>query len=217
MVNTEEQRLDLIKYCDYFIDLLGSFPQVDHTPEGRMKAQVIWLKERAENNDLTLPVDNNLLSTIRYIYTDGVLMFHASSPDRAYREIEVPMQRIIAIAKNGKLIYKPEYATFAVRYVEALISVLKGASRSLSDEETGLIDELADIKAGLSNGLLVPPLGNPKGLYPNYLAVDTYNPTISDLPKGKEYIKTISSIVFSGTRPDAWVDLEAADEDTKNL
>lgn len=217
MPNTKEQLSDLIKYCDYFIQLFDEFSQVDDTPEGRMKAQVVWLKERAENNNLPLPVDREMLSTIRYVYTDGTLNFHASSPENAYREIEVPMQRIISIAKNGKLLFKKEYKEYAIRYIDSLISVLKHSERKLNKDEINLISELENIKVGLDDGSIIPPLGNPKNVFPAYLAVDRYNPTISDLPDGKILIKTISSIVFNGVRPDSWINVEAADEDTASL
>ncbi|WP_369985194.1 hypothetical protein [Thalassolituus sp.] len=217
MPNTKEQLCDLIEYCDYFIRLFDNFPQVDDTPEGRMKAQVIWLKERAENNDLTLPVDKEMLSTIRYIYTDGTLSFHATSPENAYKEIEVPMQRIISIAKNAKLLFKREYVKYACRYIDKLISLLKNAERKLTTDEDNLIHELEEIKDGLEEGSIIPPLGNPKNIYPSYLAVDRYNPTISDLPDGKFLIKTISAIVFNGVRPDSWIDIRSADEETKEL
>ncbi len=182
-----------------------------------MKAQVIWLKERAENNDLTLPVDKEMFSTIRYIYTDGTLSFHATSPENAYKEIEVPMQRIISIAKNAKLLFKREYVKYACRYIDKLISLLKNAERKLTTDEDNLIHELEEIKDGLEEGSIIPPLGNPKNIYPSYLAVDRYNPTISDLPDGKFLIKTISAIVFNGVRPDSWIDIRSADEETKEL
>ena len=66
MPNTEEQRLDLIEQCDVLLNgLLASFDPIDETPEGRMITQLKWLKERAENHDLPLPV----VSTIRYLCT----------------------------------------------------------------------------------------------------------------------------------------------------
>lgn len=213
----KEQISDLIEYCDYFIFLLDSHSKSDDTPEGNMKAQVIWIKERAQNNDISLPIDKEMLSTIRYIYADGTLNHHASSPENVYREIEVPMQRIISIAKNAKLLFKMEYEEYASRYIEALISLLESAERKLTTDENNLIYELEEIKDGLRNGTVIPPLGNPKDIYPSYLAVDRYNPTISDLPGAKFLIKSISAIVFNGVRPDSWIDIKSADEETKEL
>ncbi|HFB63996.1 MAG TPA: hypothetical protein ENJ60_00510 [Aeromonadales bacterium] len=57
MVDTEEQRLDIIKNCNLLLDgYLSHFKQTDDSPQGRMSTQLKWLKERAENHDLPLPV-----------------------------------------------------------------------------------------------------------------------------------------------------------------
>ena len=98
MPNTEEQRLDLIEQCDVLLNgLLASFDPIDETPEGRMITQLKWLKERADNHDLRLPVDPVYLSTIRYIYTNGDLCHHASAPDKAWEEIYPSLFKILDI------------------------------------------------------------------------------------------------------------------------
>src|SRR5690606_1882036 len=75
MPNTNEQRLDVIENCNILLNgVLKPFAQTDDTPEGRMITQLKWLKERAENNDLSLPVDPIKISSLRYIYTDGELL-----------------------------------------------------------------------------------------------------------------------------------------------
>ena len=62
MPNTEEQRLDIIDNCTILLDgILKPFDQTDDTPEGRMITQLKWLKERAENHDLPLPVKEEKL------------------------------------------------------------------------------------------------------------------------------------------------------------
>ena len=55
MLNTEEQRLDVVDNCNVLLrGVLNSFEQTDNTPEGRLISQLLWLKERAEKNELQL-------------------------------------------------------------------------------------------------------------------------------------------------------------------
>ena len=56
-----------------------------------------------------------------------------------------------------------------------------------------LISELENIKASAVSF----STRKPQEYFSCYLAVDRYNPTISDLPDGKKLIKTISVIVFN--------------------
>jgi len=79
MPNTEEQRLDIIDNCNILLEgILKPFDQTDDTPEGRMITQLKWLRERAENHDLSLPVDKGMLATLLYIYTNGDICHLAS-------------------------------------------------------------------------------------------------------------------------------------------
>jgi hypothetical protein len=216
MPNTEEQRLDLIENCNLLLNgILVPFEQTDNTPEGRMITQLKWLKERAENHDLPLPVDPDKLATIRYVYTDGELCRHASSPEKAWEEIEVPQKKIITLAKKGDLLYRPEYETYALRCIDTLIHTLKNADRLLDQYEEGLINELGQIKNELKEKKIMPPLGSPKPAYPNYLKVDTYHPSIGDLANGKATLKQVSNLIFNGIRPDTWLTPELADKETQ--
>jgi chaperonin cofactor prefoldin len=217
MPNTNEQRIDIIMNCDLLLSIFEKFEQTDLTPEGRLKAQLNWLKERAINNDLPLPVNPDYLSTLRYIYTDGTLNFHASSPDKASEEIEVPMERIIALAKNGNFLYKKEYKECAIKTIELLIEVLEKSPRTLSSSEKSSINEIKSIKSDLTNDVITPPLGNCIKKYPNYYKVDTYNPSISDLNNGRVLIKTISNMIFNGIRPDLWVTPQDAEIEIEKL
>ncbi|HFB65136.1 MAG TPA: hypothetical protein ENJ60_06305, partial [Aeromonadales bacterium] len=72
MVDTEEQRLDIIKNCNLLLKgYLSHFKQTDNSAQGRMITQLKWLKERAENHDLPLPVPREKLGSLLYIYTNG--------------------------------------------------------------------------------------------------------------------------------------------------
>ncbi|MGR5150175.1 hypothetical protein ACQKP8_26965, partial [Photobacterium alginatilyticum] len=73
MTTTSEQHLDIIDNCNLLLNKFAGFDSTDNTPEGRMIAQLTWLKERAENHDLPLPVKPEMLGTLRYIYMDGTL------------------------------------------------------------------------------------------------------------------------------------------------
>ncbi len=70
MPNTDEQRLDIIENCTLLLEgPLKPFNQTDNTAEGRMITQCKWLKERAENHDLALPVQRRETGIHRCIFT----------------------------------------------------------------------------------------------------------------------------------------------------
>ncbi|MBL1276540.1 MAG: hypothetical protein COB30_010660 [Ectothiorhodospiraceae bacterium] len=216
MPNTEEQRLDLIENCTLLLEgPLKPFKQTDNTAEGRMITQCQWLKERAENHDLPLPVKEGKLGSLLYIYTNGEL-FTATSTKDEIRRVETMMQRIIRLAYKGQLLMKPPYiyTPYALRSIDALITVLETAPRPLSQYEQGLIPDLKEIKQLLDEGKIEPPLGAYKPRYPNFIKAER---SIRDIPNGKDYFFTVSDLIFNGVRPDSWLTVEDADRDTRRL
>jgi len=214
MPNTEEQRLDLIENCTRLLEgPLKPFSQTDNTAEGRMITQCQWLKERAENHDLPLPVKEGKLGSLLYIYTNGEL-FTANSKKEDIRRVEIIMDRIISLADEGKLLMKPLYTPYALRSMDALIKLLKTAPRPLSQYEQGLIPDLEQLKQLLNEGKIEPPLGAYKPEYPNFIKVER---SIKDIPHGKECFYTVSDLIFNGVRPDSWLTPEDAARETQNL
>ncbi|MFW5444568.1 MAG: hypothetical protein ACKE51_09725 [Methylococcaceae bacterium] len=221
MPNTNEQRLDLIENCNILLKKFKGFEQVDDTPEGRMIAQLNWLKERAENNGLPLPVDEGMLGTLRYIYTDGTLSHHASNPDdRAciYSEIELPMIRLLSLAREGELLLKPKYHHYALRYMDALLKILLQPERPLKQYEQGVIDEVKQLRQILADNKTELPLMSHVPDYKNLIEVRGFSKvSIDDLPNGKALCKTVESFMFEGIRPDSWLTPEDADRETQAL
>ena len=214
MPNTEEQRLDLIENCTLLLEgPLKPFSQTDNTAEGRMITQCQWLKERAENHDMPLPVKEGKLGSLLYIYTNGEL-FTATSTKDEIRDVEMIMDRIISLADEGQLLMKPIYTPYALRSIDALITLLQTAPRPLSQYEQGLIPDLKEIKQLLDEGKIEPPLGAYKPKYPNFIKTER---SIRDIPNGKDYFFTVSDLIFNGVRPDSWLTPEAADRETRNL
>lgn len=222
MPNTEEQRLDIIEISDFLLEgVLQSFDQTDDTPEGRMITQLKWLKERAENHDLPLPVDPVNLSTLRYVYTDGELCRDASKPDdpaSVWLEVERPLGHLLSLTKYARLIIKPPYYPYTLRLIDALKHLLLHAERSLSENEQGLIPELEQLQLVISNSKIELPLISYLPDYPNFRKVFRMNKSsIDDLPNGKYLCKTVANLVFEGVRPDTWLTPEDADRETQNL
>ncbi len=214
MPNTEEQRLDLIENCILLLEgPLKPFNQTDNTPEGRMITQCKWLKERAENHDLSLPVKEGKLGSLLYIYTNGDL-FTADSTKEAIRDTEVKMQRIIRLAYKSQLLAKPPYTPYALRSIDALIKLLETAPRPLDQYEQGLIPDLKQLRQLLDEGKIEPPLGAYMPKYPNFIEVKR---SIKNLPSGKNYFYTVSDFIFNGVRPDTWLTPEDADRETRSL
>ena len=214
MPNTEEQRLDLIENCTLLLEgVLKPFNQTDNTAEGRMITQCQWLKERAENHDLPLPVKEGKLGSLLYIYTNGEL-FTANSTKEDIRRVEIIMKRIIRLTYKGQLLIKPIYYPYALRSMDALIKLLKTAPRPLSQYEQGLIPDLEQLKQLLDEGKIEPPLGAYKPEYPNFIKVER---SIKDIPHGKDCFYIVSDLIFNGVRPDSWLTPEDADRETQNL
>jgi len=214
MPNTEEQRLDLIENCTLLLEgPLKPFNQTDNTPEGRMITQCKWLKERAENHDLPLPVKEGKLGSLLYIYTNGDL-FTADSTKEEIHDTEVIMKRIISLAYKGCLLAKPPYTPYALRCIDALVKLLETAPRPLNQYEQGLIPDLKQLRQLLDEGKIEPPLGAYGRTYPN---LNKSGSTIKDIPNGKKYLRRVINFIFNGVRPDTWLTSEDADREIRNL
>jgi len=214
MPNTEEQRLDIIENCTLLLEgVLKPFSQTDNTAEGRMITQCQWLKERAENHDLPLPVKKGKLGSLLYIYTNGEL-FTANSTKEEIRRVEIVMKRIIRLTYEGQLLTKPAYTPYALRSIDALIQLLQTAPRPLSQYEQGLIPDLKQLRQLLDEGKIEPPLGAYGRTCPNFNKAES---SIKDIPNGKDYFYTVLDLIFNGVRPDTWLTPEDADRETRNL
>lgn len=219
MPNTEEQRLDVMENCNALLQgVLRPFRQTDDTPEGRMIAQLKWLKEHAETHALNLPVRQAMLSTLLHVYTEGELCRHASAPGRCHTEIEIHLDRLVQLTREARLLLKREYYPYAIRCIEALLGVLRRSARPLSQHERGAIDELLLLRDLLGAARIEPPVGGYLPDYPNLRKVYriTYS-SVDDLPDGKYLCQTVNELIFEGVRPDSWVTPAAADKATGNL
>ncbi|MCF6258053.1 MAG: hypothetical protein L3K25_17440 [Gammaproteobacteria bacterium] len=220
MPNTEEQRLDIIENCEHLLTgILSEFNQTDNTPQGRMITQCKWLKERAENNDLSLPVKRGKLGSLLYIYTNGEMFnIDLAIKDRIvknydFNEVEIYMGKLIELANEGRLLTKPPYTPYALRSMDALIKLLQTAPRPLSQYEQGLIPDLEQLRQLLDEGKIEPPLGAYMPQYPNFRA----KYSLDDIPNGKNYFYTVYDFIFNGVRPDSWLTPEDADRETRHL
>ncbi len=206
MPNTEEQRLDIIENCNILLNgILKPFEQTDDTPEGRMITQLKWLKERAENHDLPLPVDDGKLASLLYIYTNGDICYLASSEDKVREEVEIYMNRLIGLTEEGALLNKPAYYPHTIILIDALIHLLHNASRPLTINESRLDDELEQLKTLLAESKIEPPLMSYLPDYFDFNEVNMYKVSLEDQPNGKYLVRTVADLIFEGTRPDSWL------------
>ncbi len=215
MPNTEEQRLDVIENCTLLLNgILKPFEQTDDTPEGRMITQLKWLKERAENHDLPLPVDRGYLASLLYIYTNGEITHLASSEDTLQEEVEIYLDRLIALTRDADLLNKPPYYPMTITLIDALIHLLHHASRPLTINESRLDDELEQLKTLLAAGKIEPPLMSYLPDYFNFRGVYRINKSsLDDQPNGKYLVKTVANLIFEGVRPDTWLTPDEAEKD----
>ncbi len=199
----DEQYPDIIENCDILLLWLAGHAQTDDTPEGRMIAQLKWLRERAEAQTLPLPVPKEYTATLRHVYTEGYLGRLASSSEAYIEEFEIHADRLISLV-TGCLLLKPDYYPYTIRHIDALIRRLRQPSRPLSVHEQGSIGELELIKTRLQNREIEPPLMTWEG-YPNFSEVHIVDEsTIDDMPGGKALCDAVAQMIFEGVRPLSW-------------
>ncbi|MGR5150177.1 hypothetical protein ACQKP8_26975 [Photobacterium alginatilyticum] len=215
MPNTNEQRLDVIDNCNILLLKFEPFSSGNNTPEERMVAQLTWLKQRAEKNQLELPVKPEMLSILRYIYTDGTLNCYASKQNNReciYEEIENHMEKLLILARHGKLLLKKEYFNYIPPCIEVLLHLLENPERELLQHEVKLIDELVEIKESLLRHEKRLPF---RSYMPDYKGFIKSDSSLIDMKSTVHLFKIIDNLVFNGTRPDSWLTPEHAEHEVK--
>ena len=215
MPKTEEQRLDIIENCDILLNtVLKPFDKRDSTAEGRMIAQLHWLKERAESRDLPLPVPKRMLSTLLQVRMEGWIDWTASSRDQVHDEIDKYIVKLLYLTRHGRLLLKPTYYPYAIRCANGLALLLNGAARPLEQHEQASIEDAQRLRDQLEDGKIEPPLLQ---YFPVYAGIgETYrfsSSSIDDLPNGFWLIKVVANAYFNGIRPDTWLTPEDAERE----
>jgi len=209
MPKTEEQRQDLIQNCNYLLEnVLQSFDQTDDTPEGRMITQLKWLKERAENYDLPLPVERGNLSTLLYVYTNGDILCNASSSEAAYQEIDIYLERLVALTRDGSLLIKPEYKTYLFRTIDLLLERLSPHAISKNGIVIDFIRDLTKLRNLLEDESLFLPL---ESYMPDYESFIDAEEILEKSPEIFRLFLIITDYIFDGVRPDEWLTTDAAE------
>ncbi|HFB65137.1 MAG TPA: hypothetical protein ENJ60_06310 [Aeromonadales bacterium] len=220
MVNTEEQRLDIIKYCSLLLNgYLSHFKQTDNSAQGWMITKLKRLKERAENHDLPLPVPKEKLGSLLYIYTTGEIyaVYDYEKPilEQYNKEtIEKIMDRLITLTEEGGLLTKKEYFPYIVRIIDALILLIEKSSYELENYREGFFKELEKLKKLIIEEKIEPPVGACMPDYPNYVEVEYL---IRLYPEGKKLFSIVDNLIFNGRRPDSWLTPEDADRESQKL
>jgi len=214
MSQQDERHQDIIENCNILLDKLKGCPQTDSTPEGRMISQLKWLKERAVTGALPLPADRKYVSTLRHVFTEGMLRRQAPTQDEYVRTIKVYEYRLMSLAKDGAFLLKKEYYPYAVRCIGKLINVMKTANRPLSANEQAAVRELEELKTKLGQIQIEPPLMTKEG-YPHFRKMyPMVKCSIDDLEDGKKLCRLVTDLVFNGIRPSTWQTPETADRET---
>lgn len=216
MPNTNEQRLDIIVNCNILLKKIAGYDSTDNTAEGRMIAQLTWLKERAEDHDLPLPVKPEMLGTLSYIYTDGTLSFHASEPnDREviYRELGFHMGNLLRLAKYDELLLKQEYIKFIPPCIDALLFRLNHSHRRLIDNELKFCKDLKIIKKLVVEGKIQIPQ---RSCMPQFKSFIDAEYSVADIKGAQTIYYIIEDLIFRGVRPNTWLTPEDAEIEVKS-
>ena len=216
MTLRQEINQDIIENCDRLLEVLKNESVTNDTPAGRMIYQCRWLKEQAAADALSFPLDKGT-HTLRYAHTEVQLEYLGSSPDQYWHEVGIYMYRLLYLI-DGRPILKPPYYPYAIRFIDALVYVMRTATRPLDQYELGAIEELTRIKQLLADGKVEPPLGACLPDYPNFNEMFMmFESSIDDLPNGWKFCRTVADLIFEGVRPRTWTTPEAADRETEHL
>ncbi|PSU26967.1 hypothetical protein [Photobacterium lutimaris] len=216
MPNTNEQLLDVIDNCNILLNKFAGYDSTDNTAEGQMIAQLNWLKERAENHDLPLPVQPEMLGTLRYIYMDGTLNFHASNPnDREciYWEMEIPMRKLLALARDGNLLFKKEYYKYIPLCIDALLLILSSPPRNLVANERKFCEDLKEIKKLVAENKIPLPQ---RTCMPEFESFIYAKNSLADIKEAQYLYYIVDDLIYSGVRPDTWLTPEDAEREVKS-
>ena len=88
MTLRQEINQDIIENSDRLLDVLKNEPATNKTHGGRMIFQCRWFKEQAAADAFSFPVENGT-HTLRYVFTEELMQYLASSPDRFWPEIGI--------------------------------------------------------------------------------------------------------------------------------
>jgi len=143
-VYVEEQYQDIINIVDYLLPLLEPYEFDNSTAAGRLRGELMWLKQEITNKKFPVPGTRDMVGTL------GYLAFNYSLPD-ALPNLRQPLRAIISLVTCRGLI-KPRHYPRIIELIEDTITkgervleTYKRMSLAEKDNIEGLLSELKKI------------------------------------------------------------------------
>ena len=221
MPNTKEQRIDLIANCKQLLTQIKNNGGVisNNTPEGRTIAIIQYIIDHAEGYDFILPQPRGRFGMLVRIYAEGRLtQFSSNYKDESIlnEEINTPIGNILSLLR-GKLLAKPRYTPFIIRYLDKLITILTPLDDSLPRETKADILALPEFKKILETQNVVLPIGNYLNIGHKPFTNISLHLAEYGYPDAERLMTKIERYLLSGRRPDTWLSIEEADREANRI
>jgi hypothetical protein len=181
----EEDYQDALIRIDQLLDLLKGFPSTNDTNEGRVKLELLWLKQEITAGRLPLPVDEAWIATINYSHANEE-MGQLPSFHRICDEL------IIALEEG--LVKPRHYPVVASMIDDVLLRIHSTSAQWL----VPTVNELIRLKRLLNENRVALPLSEEE--WPAIADMDTLE-GLDD--KTNQILMSLSCTLIDGWRPDA--------------
>ena len=147
---------------------------------------------------------------------DGTLNFHASKPkdnECVYWEMEMPMDRLLSLAKHGRLLIKSEYLQYIPLCIDALLLQLIRSPRKLIPNELKFCEDIKQLKKLISENKIILPL---RTCMPHFESVIYAENSLADIKGAQDLYYIIDDLIFGSIRPDSWLTPGDAEREVKS-
>jgi hypothetical protein len=127
----DERHLDALESIQVLQTSLAGHPASNDTAEGRMLHQLDLLKMLVDR-DCPLPINQDLISTLRYVYTEGGLGADSWPTYTGSRDYH--MRRLLKIFWYGSYLLKPAFFHVPIADINGLLRLLEDNYNSVIDD-----------------------------------------------------------------------------------
>ncbi|WP_205298631.1 hypothetical protein, partial [Photobacterium alginatilyticum] len=130
-----------------------------------------------------------------------------------YWEMEMPMDRLLSLAKHGRLLIKSEYLKFIPSCIDALLFQLSRSQRKLIPNELAFSEDIKQLKKLISGKEIKLPL---MSYIPQFKSFIKARSSLVDIKNIKPLFKIVDDLIFNGVRPDSWLTPDDAEREVKS-
>ncbi|MGF1733454.1 hypothetical protein, partial [Photobacterium kasasachensis] len=124
-----------------------------------------------------------------------------------------PMDRLLSLAKHGRLLIKSEYLKFIPSCIDALLFQLSRSQRKLIPNELAFSEDIKKLKKLISEKKINLPL---MSYIPKFKSFIKARSSLVDIKNIKPLFKIVDDLIFNGVRPDSWLTPDDAEREVKS-